>query len=43
MLQELEGGVMHFVVNKSNVSSSQEEIFMKNWEARFQLVQVREH
>ncbi len=41
MLQELEDGVMHFIVNKKTVSHSEEESFMKNWEARFQLLQVR--
>ena len=39
MLQELEEGVMHFIVNKESVSPG-EETFIKNWEARFQLLQV---
>ncbi|XP_064394848.1 serine/threonine-protein kinase ATR-like [Halichondria panicea] len=38
MLQELEEGVMHFIVNKDSVSPG-EEMFIKNWEARFQLLQ----
>ncbi len=41
MLQELEEGVMHFVVNKNEVIFSEKQEFFRNWETRFQLIQVR--
>ena len=40
MLQELEEGITQFVVNKHQSIPTQEMTFLKNWEARFQLVQV---
>lgn len=42
MLQELEEGVMHFIINKKSVSLSENKELMKNWDVRFQLIQVRQ-
>lgn len=40
MLQELEEGVMQFSVNKDESGPNKEITLLKDWEARFQLVQV---
>jgi len=40
MLQELEDGVMHFIVNKSTENQEAQTVFLRNWETRFQLVQA---